>query len=182
MAILFSSQVFLDTLPRALVDKFSSITTLAQSSEERDKNSRFVASEIAIQLSYESPLLGYGTGAAEQKLAENSYLVSQGNVNPHNYWLELLLNYGIVGFLLFVFPIALSLVNAYKLIISGQASMRTLESAAYLVIFPFLVIGPSSINNFVFPWIMLGFSFYHANRNHASRDTADFLVDSMGEK
>jgi teichuronic acid biosynthesis protein TuaE len=160
MYVTFTTGDLISRLPEAVINKFSSITLLLNSEDERGGNSRFIATQKAIQLSIDAPILGYGTGAAEQKLAEDSYLVAQGNVNPHNFWLELLLNYGLIGTIIFVSVVIVSLIRGNKIITTKNTNPDAMGAFAYLIIFPFLVIGPSSINNFAFPWITIGSSIY----------------------
>lgn len=163
----FTSLKLVELIPLQILDKFSTISQILTDDSERNDTSRFQIIDAAKEYIWNSPLYGHGLGSAEQILGGNAFLVQIGGINPHNWWLELLLNGGIISAFMFFTIILLNIYRIHnKLRVSNIEFKADYASAlAYLTIFPILVVGPSSITNFAFPWILLGISLALAHTN-----------------
>lgn len=145
-------------LPERVVEKFSLSVLLEQ--RQRGEGSgpvRASVTEEGFRLVTDSGGLGVGAGNAETSVRALDNFT--GIENLHNWWLEVLVNLGVVGFALFV--------ALYLTLLRGQlrAARRSddplvqwLGLAGGLALVGFVVgaLGPSSAIHFAPMWITLG--------------------------
>ena len=75
-------------------------------------------------------------------------------VDPHNYWLEILTQYGIFVFLFFVF-LLLQLFRKAKALYKREHCMEGLVLAVMFVDYIIIGLAPSSFINYTFQWIVV---------------------------
>lgn len=152
----FTSYGLINLIPIQIIEKISTIPQIITDAESRGDTSRVQIFQSGVTLANDSIIYGFGLGSAEQVLSNDAYLVEIGGINPHNWWLEVVLNGGIISLSIF----AIFLLNAFFTIknrLEFESQAQIIKFAyIYIIIFPILVIGPSSISNFAFPWIMFG--------------------------
>jgi O-antigen ligase len=100
---------------------------------------------LGLSLFQEQPILGYGLGASQGLIEANSWLFveSQGS-HFHNSYLTVLVETGIVGFLVFAALIAVALINGFVKV--QGAIRRTSEHWAALAL----------------PWVIVAGALGHA--------------------
>lgn len=92
---------------------------LIESINNKQPESRAYRWEQALQLSYASPLVGYGTGSEKRLLKERyfekklyrSYLLQ---LNAHNQYISFLLKTGIIGLLIFLTVLVMGFIAAWR--------------------------------------------------------------------
>jgi O-antigen ligase len=92
---------------------------LIESIHNKQPESRAYRWEQALQLSYASPLAGYGTGSEKRLLKERyfekklyrSYLLQ---LNAHNQYISFLLKTGIIGLLVFLTVLVMGFIAAWR--------------------------------------------------------------------
>jgi O-antigen ligase len=92
---------------------------LIESINNKQPESRAYRWEQALQLSYASPLVGYGTGSEKRLLKERyfekklyrSYLLQ---LNAHNQYISFLLKTGIIGLLVFLSVLIMGFITAWR--------------------------------------------------------------------
>lgn len=92
---------------------------LIESINNKQPESRAYRWEQALQLSYASPLVGYGTGSEKRLLKERyfekklyrSYLLQ---LNAHNQYISFLLKTGIIGLAVFLTALIMGLIAAWR--------------------------------------------------------------------
>lgn len=106
------------------------------------------------------PLLGYGPHGFQilMQQANNSYLRSKtgGIVDPHNFLIELLVQYGLVFFVPFIVLCAVVLVRAFRLVRKGETlpKRRTASLTVLLMVAcAFVSIMPSSLIRLSPVWV-----------------------------
>lgn len=93
----------------------------------------------------ESHYLGVGAGSFEQWMTERSAFYTGGITNPHNWWLEVLVDYGLLVFSLFmVFYVGLlwSLFRIFRS--SDDGAVKVAAFAAFVALVEFAVASSSS--------------------------------------
>ncbi len=103
----------------------------------------------------ESPLIGWGPGASQwllqqQAASENErYAAIHIFKHLHNNYLDFLLRFGIVGFLIMTWVVLLAMSGAKRKYRAGQLSSRL----AFLLVTAFLLIGVAGMTNvYFFTW------------------------------
>lgn len=113
-----------------------------------------------LQLLKEHHYLGVGAGNLEFHM-RRYWLETRGLINMHNYWLEVLVNYGVflwAFFLAFYFKLLANLLTVVRH--SAAPQLRNLAEACLLSLIGFSIgsISSSGIIGQIFPWILFGFS------------------------
>ena len=159
-------------LPQTVVDKFD-IGLLIEQQQNRSSGSGAVRGSIldeGLALVADSGGLGVGAGNAETSV--RSLANFTGIENLHNWWLEVLVNLGVVGFALYL--------GLFLTLLRGQlrASRRTddplvrwLGLAGGLSLIGFVVgsLGPSSVIHFAPMWITFGLGMLTLVMAHDTR-------------
>ncbi len=141
---------------------FLQLNSLLDESEYENITSvsiRLDLSIFAIKIFFDSFLLGAGAGSIELLVKNNNF--DFGITNIHNYWLEILANFGIIGLLLyfvFYFVILMNIFNIKKRFINNKY-VKFITDGLFisLLMFPISIISNSSV---IFnPIIMIYFGF-----------------------
>lgn len=136
-----------------------------QSTLNESKSYIMTSSKIRIQLNKESinlavksNLFGVGAGGYEIFLGNNRYHRTSWVLNPHNWWLELLANFGIIIFLGMIFIYLRWFYRLFQLRNSCKNSAFDIYDACFisLLLFIPLSIVPSSIKNYYSIWVYFG--------------------------
>jgi teichuronic acid biosynthesis protein TuaE len=145
-------------------------------SQEDDTDSIGVRKNLiknALYFTAQSAGFGVGAGNAEYYM-ENYKIYPVGNTtNVHNWWVEILLNYGVlifVGYVILYVALLVNLWRAYRIIINRTEKMICEALLVGLVSFPMASITSSSIVAFDPQWIFFGFvlAFLNYFRNTTS--------------
>ncbi|WP_230080872.1 O-antigen ligase family protein [Aerococcus sanguinicola] len=96
--------------------------------------------------------LGVGAGNIETWMADFPLLPTKGIVNMHNWWLEIMVGYGLFVFLAYVVAYALMLyrLNQIRLVQSPQWRQVTNQVMAFLLVF--IPASVTSANNMYIEW------------------------------
>lgn len=112
-----------------------------------------------IQAFWESNLVGIGAGGLVSMFRESGGFGPQGVISPHNYWLELFVDGGLLLGLLFVFW-WLSVYNKLRLNNYNKSLNLSCKESLFLII-P-AALGPSSCVYILPLWFLLGLISYTA--------------------
>lgn len=106
-------------------------------------------------------LLGVGAGNIEANMLDYSSYNYVGNIkNMHNFWMEILVNYGIVIFIIFIswyYTVIRKLFMAYKDPNLNKYKRMTSLMIISMVMFVISSMSPSSIMSGVYIWIYFGY-------------------------
>ena len=114
---------------------------------------------------YQTAGFGVGAGNAEHWMANFARYNTFGILNPHNWWLELLVDYGIfvfTGYLLFYFSVVRRLWKIHKHA-TGEWRMICEALLLSLVGFSIASVSSSSITAFSPQWMLFGFALAFLN-------------------
>ncbi len=118
--------------------------------------------------------LGFGVGAGnvEYHMENSPVYETDGRINVHNWWVEILTNYGIfifAGYVVFYLGLLISLYKIYPRLKDTSERMICEASMASLVIFFFSSMSSSSIMDFRFKWILFAFALAFLNYYRAKQ-------------
>lgn len=147
-----SSLLFMPKVNARLKEHLSSIPSEVKSVLAGDvANARSRLTVSGINLIRNSRGLGVGPGNFEHHLAEHANL---GTINPHNWWLELLAEYGVLVFLAYggisIFLI-ITLARRWK----QDGHWAAGAVLASLLVFPVLAVAPSRLIWYPPHWLLL---------------------------
>ena len=109
---------------------------------------------------------GVGAGNAEYYMANFAKYYTAGIINPHNWWLEILIDYGIlvfVGYIIFYIGIIQNLWKIYRKRQTIEEKMICEALLVSLVGFFFASISSSSIMAFKPQWLLFAFALTYLN-------------------
>ena len=109
---------------------------------------------------------GVGAGNAEYYMANFAKYYTAGITNPHNWWLEILVDYGIlvfVGYIIFYVGIIRNLWKIYRKKQTREEKMICEALLVSLVGFFFASISSSSIMAFKPQWLLFAFALTYLN-------------------
>jgi len=124
---------------------------------------------------FDSYGFGVGAGNIEFHIAHFArYPIINGILAPHNWWIEILANYGIfifIGYLLFYLKLVYNFWNMWRNINNPWDKMLCETLLIFLIGFSISSIGPSSIMELSYQWILFGFTLAFLNyyRIHYSK-------------
>lgn len=111
--------------------------------------------------------LGVGAGNIEYQMANNFHFYTSGVLNVHNWWAELLVNYGILIFLLYVIFVVSIFYNLLIIVRDKNISKteKKLGETFITVVIIFIVssISASSLIDFGPQWILWGMILVYVN-------------------
>lgn len=174
--LLFFTGVTNMLLPK--FDKNNSVTKQIETITTVDENNsigeRINLIKNGFKILNEKPwqyLIGVGAGNVEKRMIPYSNTTS-GLTNMHNWWMELLVNYGVIiftAFLVFYIGILRKLYSIYME--PAQEKLGFLAEALLisLILFPIAVVSPSSIMGMSSMWAILAeaLALINANNNEA---------------
>ena len=118
---------------------------------------------------YSTAGFGVGAGNAEYYMAYFAKYNTFGITNPHNWWLEILINYGIfifIGYLIFYIGIIRNLWKLYNMMKDRGEKMICEALLVSLVGFFFASVSSSSIMAFNPQWLLFAFALSYINYFH----------------
>jgi len=144
----------------------------------KDFNVRLNLVKNAIYFTGESAGLGVGAGNAEYFMARYNIFPIAGHTNVHNWWAEILVNYGLLiftGYLIMYFGLIFNLWRVHLKVENRIEKMICEGLLVGLVTFFIASISSSSIIAFSPQWIYIGFilALYNYNKINNSFKTLD---------
>lgn len=146
---------------------WETFSTLFLSPTVRDFSKRLPSNEgranlirNALHFSLDSFGMGVGAGNAEHYMKNYPIHDTDGVVNVHFWFLELLTNFGVFVLLGYLFVYVYLMFKLYKYYVRGLSNQYKLLVEALFValsVFVFSSIGPSSVANLYFHWVFLAF-------------------------
>jgi len=115
---------------------------------------------------YSTVGFGVGAGNSEYYMANFSQYNTAGVTDPHNWWLEILVNYGIfvfIGYVIFYMGIIRNLWKIYRIKQTREEKMICEALLVSLVGFFFASISSSSIMAFKPQWLLFAFALTYLN-------------------
>lgn len=103
--------------------------------------------------------LGVGSGNIEVLMLENAMLPTAGMSNLHNWWIEVLVSFGVFIFLIYLYAYVKCLIYEYKrMMVSDDKRIRRIHGLIFtlLIVFAIACISSSSINSYGWIWILYG--------------------------
>jgi teichuronic acid biosynthesis protein TuaE len=165
--------IFFNKVQLLALNIFGKVSTLNASSD----NSVDIRKNLlrnAVEFIQESYGFGVGSGNAEFYMRTQQIYPTQGFTNVHNWWAEIMLNYGVIIFILYVllfFYLINRTYRIYKSIKSSNEKMVAEGLLLALITFSLASISPSSIMTLNYNWMLFAFAisfinFYHWNKEH----------------
>lgn len=156
------------------LDKVAAFTSHT-SETDNSVNIRTNLIKNALYFTSETFGFGVGTGNAEYYMENESVFSTQNVYNVHNWYLEILLNSGIVifiGYMVFYLSLIVSLYRIYKATDSGSTKMICEALLGALIAFSVASISPSSISNLNYFWVLYAFviGFINVIRLNAKKE------------
>ena len=115
---------------------------------------------------YSTVGFGVGAGNSEYYMAHFAQYNTAGILNPHNWWLEILINYGIfifIGYVILYIGIIRNLWKIYRIKQIREEKMICEALLVSLVGFLFASISSSSIMAFTPQWMLFAFALSYLN-------------------
>lgn len=153
----------------AIVNKLGSeLGSLASSSQTYDASNHIRVNLLKNVLVFISNTFGFGvgTGNAETYMKTAAIYDTQGIVNVHNWWAEILLNYGIVifaGYILLYLYLIIKLYRMNRFIYERRDRMIYESLLCGLIVFGLASISPSSIMALNYNWLFFAFTIGFLN-------------------
>ncbi|MDY3685616.1 O-antigen ligase family protein [[Clostridium] symbiosum] len=118
------------------------------------------------KLLFDSWGMGVGSSNIEILMLNDNMLPTGGMSNMHNWWVELLVSFGVLIFMIYIIIWCKFLIMAYKAIVmTTNIRERNIYILLFALLFVFAVscISSSSINSYGWIWILYGnyVSFYY---------------------
>ena len=118
--------------------------------------------------------LGVGSGNIEVLMLETTMLPTAGMSNLHNWWIEVLVAFGVFIFFVYLYAYVKCLIYEYKrMMISDDKRMRRIHGLIFtlLIVFAIACISSSSINSYGWIWMLYGciISIYYYGNNKCRR-------------
>jgi len=157
-------------IPVVISNKLGTVPTMVEAGMVAwNESSRGYTFNLGIRAMQQAPLVGHGAGATEEILATDANAVTLGNVNAHNWWLELGLNGGMIGLMLFLGAYVTTMVGVFRYSRARKGiDIPSTAVLAGLMTFPAMSVGPSSLLTNAALWLFLGFGAGIAAQNEAS--------------
>ena len=115
---------------------------------------------------HSTAVFGVGAGNFEYYMSNFARYDTKGLINPHNWWLEILVNYGIfifIGYIIFYLSIIWKLRKIYYEKLSANEKFICEGLLVSLIGFFFASLGPSSIIAFRPQWFLFAFALTFLN-------------------
>lgn len=112
---------------------------------------------------YNSFGFGVGAGNIEFHMRNNAIFETFGIVNMHNWWFEILTNYGIIIFILYIIFFIRIFFKIYVIRKIGSNKIFSEAILLSLVGFVFASVSPSTFIAFKPQWIILGIAIAYIN-------------------
>jgi teichuronic acid biosynthesis protein TuaE len=122
---------------------------------------------------YSTSGFGVGAGNAEYYMEHYSQYYTGGILNPHNWWLEILINYGILVFIAYILFYVGIIGNLWTVYRNNLIKVEKMICEALLIsMVGFFFASMSSSSIFVFKphWLLLAFSLSFINYFHRKKE------------
>jgi teichuronic acid biosynthesis protein TuaE len=145
------------------LDRIMQIVNPANAPLQDDNSFSIRTNLIKNSIDFITDSIGFGVGAgnAEYHMLNLAIYPTQGVLNVHNWWLEILVNHGLVIFVGYIILYLTLTYNLYSIFKSTQSKINKMVSEALLGAFiTFLIasISPSSVSNLNYHWILFAFA------------------------
>lgn len=147
--LLICISIFYDSILEIISDATASLSTSDQSTSVR-----IMLLQNGWEIFISNPL-GIGSGNIEQFMIQNGYSVSKISV-MHNFWLEILVQYGIFIFLLFIYIYLKMIYQIYIYYIKNKQEKAVLPILFSALIFIPACLASSTIFTFNITWFLIG--------------------------
>ena len=165
--IIFAFSSYIQDTFLLVQDQISSISNIIDQSDDLGSDVvRLNLIKNALHFTTQSAGFGVGAGNAEYYMENHSIFPTGGITNVHNWWAEILTNYGIfifAGYLIFYGSLLWNLWQVYRRIQTGTEKMICEALLIGLVSFFMASISSSSIIAFPPQWIFFGFALAFLN-------------------
>lgn len=165
--IIFAFSSYIQDTFLLVQDQISSISNIIDQSDDLGSDvGRLNLIKNALHFTTQSAGFGVGAGNAEYYMENHSIFPTGGITNVHNWWAEILTNYGIfifAGYLIFYGSLLWNLWQVYRRIQTGTEKMICEALLIGLVSFFMASISSSSIIAFPPQWIFFGFALAFLN-------------------
>lgn len=155
-------------------DSWKQIGTLAQQAETNTASFgvRWALVQDGVQAVRETHGLGIGVGGVEWWIEHRAAHLTQGILSPHNWWLELIMTYGVLIAILFCAFAGGILVHTWRLHRNGDLDASPMSGALLLALIGlfFAVLGPSSVLGLKPFWLLWGTALAAVNVSHLQRE------------
>ncbi|MDF2686901.1 MAG: hypothetical protein K0S55_2084, partial [Clostridia bacterium] len=152
---LFIGFIFYNEL---FTDFYQQIITMNTNDKSTDIRGEVTQNALSI---IKGNILGVGPGNIESYIQQSSVLLgfnTYGITNTHNWWIEILANYGIVIFILFLLFFIVTMKKIFSLLVENYEYHRyALPIFISLLSFIPACVDPSSIFGIDITWFILGF-------------------------
>lgn len=137
---LLISALFVPTVKNRITNSLQDLTAVVKGGDLNNKSfgQRWVAWKMGLKAISEKPVTGYGLGKVSEAIQKQhnstpSGLKARNRINPHNQYIEIAIQSGIAGFLVF----SLMLILAYKsmLITRNQIAIGMLTALIIAMLF-----------------------------------------------
>jgi teichuronic acid biosynthesis protein TuaE len=138
----------------------------------------------SINMAIESKLFGVGGGNYEDYMSRSRYHKTAWVIFAHNWWLELLANFGFVIFLCMVVIYLRWLLTLWRLRQSAQKEDSAIYDAYFISLLLFLPLSlvPSTIRAFYSVWVYFGIINAICLTHSVKRESKTDLVTSPSDK
>ncbi|MDQ0218432.1 O-antigen ligase domain-containing protein [Peribacillus cavernae] len=149
-------------------DVFQTILSLFQPSQNPSDSNDIRVNLIKNALLFLSNTFGFGIGAGNIEHFINSHAKysTMGTLNLHNWWIEILVQYGFIAFAGYVITYIWMIVTLLKLFFKSTNNQdRSLSEAlcTTIVVFSLASISPSSIMTLNYSWVLWAFAIGYIN-------------------
>lgn len=122
---------------------------------------------------------GVGAGNAETYMRTGAIYPTFGTLNVHNWWIEIMLNYGafiFVGYVLVYIGLIVQLYKVFKKSVNRIDKMISEGLCISLISFSFASISPSSIMTLNYVWILFALAIGYLNYFYRKMDYKEELI------
>lgn len=151
---------------RLAENEFKSVLNAEQRSQDGSISVRVNLAKNAIHFAIKSGGFGVGAGNIEYQMKNYGIYPVQGITNVHNWWVEILANYGVlifIGYIILYMHIIANLIKIHNK--CKNAIDKMIGEALFVawIIFPIGALSSSSIMAEPTQWIIMGFSLAYIN-------------------
>jgi len=160
---------------RSIYDSFSTGILSLRNTADLPIRVRITLLEDVIRSMVDTRFLGVGAGNAGQYITVTPEYYAEEYVNPHNWWAEILMNYGLFIFCLYLVFYASILVNLLRVFRWSPSGIQRIFSEGLLLsLTGFLVAsaGPSWLISQKYIWYLFACALCVINSHHTTREEA----------
>lgn len=167
LALVVGGYVFFEEIQLAIQSVLADFAFLTGDFEEgRSEDIRINLIQNALVFLFYSIGFGVGSGNAEFFMQYHFLFPTQGVVNVHNWWVEIMVDYGIipfVGYVVLYLSLIILLYRHYKQAKDKHDKMISEALVAALVAFSLASLSPSSMMILTYQWVLFAFAIGYLN-------------------